>query len=98
MNNIVAFPQQFRDNSKGPIRFENLRPGSTFRIVAEPSRKIFRSKDKRVYKRHEHYFYSTEVTNHEHSIVLFPQDLVMPVVREKNAQQQRVPAKQVANG
>lgn len=89
--NIVAFPQQFIDNSRGPIRFGDLWPGSTFRIVAEPSRGIYRSKDKAVYKKDERFFYSTEVGNPDHNIVLMPQDLVMPMIRDKG--QARRPVK-----
>lgn len=73
----------YRDNSRGPIRFDKLRPGSMFRIVAEPSRGIYRSKDHRVYQRDYVYFYSTEVGKADHSIVLYPQDLVMPVVPDR---------------
>ena len=95
MNNVVQFPQRkkpqaFRDNSRGPIRFENLWPGSYFRIVAEPSRGVYRSKDGRVYQRDLRFFYSTEVTNAEHSIVLMPQDLVMPMIEDK-ARNRQVP-------
>lgn len=71
------------DNSRGPIPFDKLRPGSLFRIVAEPSRGIYRSKDRNVYRRDPAYYYSTNVANQEHSIVLYPQDLVMPVREDR---------------
>jgi len=96
-NNVINFPArkqaqkelnnmntQYEDNSRGPIRFDKLRHGSTFRIVAEPSRGIYRSKDTSVYKKDHNYFYSTDVDNAERSIVLYPQDLVMPVVKPRS--------------
>ena len=76
MNNYV-------DNSRGPIPFDKLRPGSVFRIVAEPSRGIYRSKDRSVYRRDKAYYYSTSVTDPNKSIVLYPQDLVMPMREDR---------------
>lgn len=91
-NNVINFPAKkqaqkelaamnirYSDNSRGPIRFDKLRPGSLFRIVAEPSRGMYRSKDTAVYRKDHNYFYATDVNNAEHSIVLYPQDLVMPM-------------------
>lgn len=71
------------DNSRGPIPFDKLRPGSLFRIVAEPSRGIYRSKDRGVYRKNPAYYYSTNVNNPKHDVVLYPQDLVMPVREER---------------
>lgn len=86
------------DNSRGPIPFDKLRPGSLFRIVAEPSRGIYRSKDRNVYRRDPAYYYSTNVTNADHSIVLYPQDLVMPVRedRPRGAVQKQQPKSRAA--
>ena len=85
-NNVVQlFPSNnsaaaFKDG-KGPVRFDRLYPGSTFRIFAEPSRRIYKSSDKRVYRKDLAGFFSTNIENDEQSIVLMPFDLVMPVVR-----------------
>lgn len=98
MNNVIQFPHKptnnnseksnmntvnYGDNSRGPIPFDKLRPGSLFRIVAEPSRGIYRSKDRNIYRRAPAYYYSTNVANTDHSIVLYPQDLVMPVREDR---------------
>lgn len=63
-----------------PIRYENLRPGSYFTIFAEPSRRIRRSTDKRVYWRVEEkagFFSMHPVTGQ--GVVLMPNDLVVPM-------------------
>lgn len=85
MSKIVNLPvAQFRDNSQKPIRFDNLHPGSTFRIVAEPSRGIMQSNDKRIYRKDQVGFFSTPVTDANVGVVLMPYDKVMPVVRLSN--------------
>lgn len=74
----------FVHSTKGPIRFENLHPGSFFEIFAEPSRQIRRSNDKRVYRRardHEG-FYSVNIATKE-AVILMPQDLVRPLRKAK---------------
>lgn len=112
-DNVIQFPRNnktnnsekssmntinYVDNSRGPIPFDKLRPGSLFRIVAEPSRGIYRSKDRSIYQRNPAYYYSTDVTNADRSIVLYPHDLVMPVRegRPRPQQQQQARKKQAA--
>lgn len=85
MSNIVQMPTpKFRDNSQKPVRFDKLYPGSLFRIVAEPSRGIDKSTDKRVYEKDLVGFFSIEITNRDHAVILMPYDKVMPVVRLSN--------------
>ena len=85
MSKIVQMPTaQYRDNSKKPIRFDNLHPGSQFRIVAEPSRGILKSEDKRVYRKDLVGFFSVPITDADRGVVLMPYDKVMPVVRLKS--------------
>ena len=84
-NVVQLFPSNnsaaaFKDG-KGPVRFDKLYPGSTFRIFAEPSRRIYKSNDKRVYRKDLVGFFSTNIEDAEQSIVLMPFDLVMPVIR-----------------
>lgn len=84
MSKIVQLAApKFRDNSKKPIRFDNLHPGSMFRIVAEPSRGILKSEDQRVYRKDLVGFFSTPITDVERGVVLMPYDKVMPVVRHR---------------
>ena len=97
MSNVIQFPKstnstkkeanamnkQYSDRSRGPIRFDKLRPGSLYRIHAEPSRGIYRSKDKSIYRRDPAYFYSTDVNDPNRSIVLMPEDLVVPVGEDR---------------
>ena len=64
--------------SKHPIRFEKLRPGSYFQIVAEPSRGIRKANDDRVYLKSTHGFFSIHPSTGA-GVVLFPQDLVLPM-------------------
>lgn len=69
------------NSSKYPIRFERQHPGSLFTIVAEPSRGIRHSNDKRVYRKaldHEG-FYAYNSANDQEVAVLMPFDLVQPV-------------------
>ena len=65
-----------------PMRFENLFPGSLFTIVAEPSRGVFKSKDKRTYRKARDGFYATEVSTGA-GAVLYPQDIVQRVTTKK---------------
>ncbi len=63
-----------------PIRFAKLRIGSKYSIFAEPSRDIRKSNDQNVYiKRAESY--SENTSNPEHFIILYPEDLVVPLSR-----------------
>ena len=72
----------YRNSSSHPIRFDRLHPGSHFRIVAEPSRHIRRSRDTAIYKKARDGFYAENASN-KNGIVLMPEDLVMPVVKER---------------
>lgn len=63
-----------------PIRFDRLRVGSEFDIFAEPSRRIRKSKDKRVYIKMAESF-SVEKGNEDNAIILYPNDLVRPLSR-----------------
>lgn len=77
--------QQFISTAKnGPIRYDKLHPGSYFRIVAEPSRKIKHSTDQRIYRKSLTGFFSV-VAGTEQGAVLMPGDLVDPgkLVRTK---------------
>lgn len=70
--------------TKSPIRFENCFPGSLFTIIAEPSRGIRRSTDKRLYRKardHEG-FYAVEVETNQPA-VLMPYDIVQPLKKAK---------------
>lgn len=67
------------DRPNRPLRFENLYPCSLFTIVAEPSRNIFRSKDKRTYRKAVNGFYAEDVATGE-GCVLMPQDIVQRVL------------------
>lgn len=73
--------QKYTNSAKHPIRFDKLHPGSLFRIVAEPSRKIRHSKDGRVYRKaqaHEGFFATVE-GDKDTAAVLYPFDIVQPV-------------------
>lgn len=84
MNNKTFTAQTiYRNSSAHPIRFDRLHPGSHFRIVAEPSRNIRRSRDMSIYKKARDGFYATNASNNN-GIVLMPEDLVMPVVKERS--------------
>lgn len=76
--------ESFQHSTRGPIRFENLHPGSYFEIFAEPSRNIRRSNDKRVYRlaRSHEGFYATCVATGA-AAILMPQDLVRPMKKVK---------------
>lgn len=82
MSNISQFPQAlYRDNSRKPIRFDMLHPGSLFRIVAEPSRGILKSTDMAVYRKDLVGFFATLENNEDVNAVLMPYDKVMPLIR-----------------
>lgn len=81
----------FRNSSAHPIRFDRLHDGSYFRIVAEPSRNIRRSRDNRVYRKARDGFYSTLHDDKSVGIVLMGEDLVMPLVREDKGRPARKP-------
>lgn len=65
-----------------PIKFERLRVGSKFQIFAEPSRDIRKSTDQNVYVKDAE-SYSTDVTDRDRAIILYPEDLVIPLSRGK---------------
>lgn len=68
-----------------PIRLFRLEPGSTCQIFAEPSRGIFRSKDKTVYRRDTENTILIDVKDESHCAILMPEDLVVPLSRPKVA-------------
>lgn len=63
-----------------PIRFHKLRVGSEYQIFAEPSRNIRKSNDSTVYVK-EAESYSVAKNNKEKAIILYPEDLVIPLTR-----------------
>lgn len=63
-----------------PIKFSRLIPGSRFTIFAEPSRNIRKSDDKRVYIKEQESF-SVNENDSSHAIILYPDDLVVPLSR-----------------
>lgn len=71
---------QYIPTARLPIRFDKLRPGSFFRIVSEPSRKIKKSSDQRIYRKAYDGFYST-VVGSDQGVVLYPGDSVEPLKR-----------------
>ncbi len=75
MNNKTA-----KRSARLPIRFSRLNEGSMFRIAAEPSRGISRSKDARVYQK-VHPVYSKDTSDAEHFIILDQEDLVVPLTK-----------------
>lgn len=72
----------FRNSSKHPIRYDRLHPGSYFRIVAEPERGIYKSRDMSIYKKSKIGFYSESIHNQQ-AAILYPQALVQPLVMER---------------
>lgn len=68
----------YTPTARRPIPYKDLRPGSYFRIIAEPSRRIRRSQDMRIYQRAYNGFYSEHPVTKE-GCILYPQDLVMPM-------------------
>lgn len=75
---------QLVPNSEKPIRFEHLRPGSYFKIFAEPSRRIYRSSDPRMYQKAYDGFFAFHTTSPA-ACCLMPNDLVIPY-REQRLQ------------
>ena len=67
-----------------PIRLWKLEPGSTCTIFAEPSRGIFKSKDKTVYRRDTENTILIDVNDESHVAILLPEDLVIPQSRPKH--------------
>lgn len=67
-----------------PIRLFRLEPGSTCTIFAEPSRGIFKSKDKTVYRRDTENTVLIDVKDESHCAILLPEDLVVPMSRPKH--------------
>lgn len=67
-----------------PIRFHKLEVGSKFRIFAEPTRTppVAKSHDNTVYVK-EAESYSLDTGNTERAIILYPEDLVVPLTRGK---------------
>lgn len=63
-----------------PIRFHKLFVGSKFRIFAEPSREIRKSNDKSIYLK-EAESYSVSIEDPDKAIILYPEDLVIPLSR-----------------
>lgn len=84
--------QTFRNSSAHPIRFDRLHPGSFFHIVAEPSRNIRRSRDQRVYRKSRNGFFSVEIEK-KTGLVLYPEDLVMPLVPADKPARPAAPSK-----
>jgi hypothetical protein len=72
----------FRNSSSHPIRYDRLHPGSYFRIVGEPSRNLKRVRDARIYQKDRNGFFAENISN-RNGCVLFPEDLVMPVIKER---------------
>jgi hypothetical protein len=79
---IITANVTFRNSSSHPIRYDRLHPGSYFRIVAEPSRDMRRVRDGSVYQKSRDGFYSENVSNRK-GCILMPEDIVMPVVKER---------------
>lgn len=63
-----------------PIRFARLFVGSKYTIFAEPSRGIRKSADKTVYVK-EAESYSVDAADPGRAIILYPEDLVVPLSR-----------------
>lgn len=70
------------ERANHPLRYGNLFPGSLFTIVAEPSRRIHKSRDKRVYRKAYDGFYSTNVETGE-GCILLPNDIVQRVLNNR---------------
>lgn len=76
---------RYSSNARKPMRFDELFPGSLFKIISEPSRRVWKSKDERIYRKAKDHegFYATVEGNPDIAAVLRPNDLVMPVRRER---------------
>lgn len=93
--NIVAIAApSYRNSAKRPIRFDHLHGGSTFKIVSEPSRGIKEANDNRIYRKDRDGFFAVDTATGA-GAVLFPYDLVMPVVRDKGVNAKSRPASNV---
>lgn len=69
----------FRHNSRGPISFEKLLPGSLFRIVQRRNGGLqFSAK---LYIKSDRGYYATPVDSQE-GVVLYPEELVMPIANK----------------
>ena len=67
-------------NKKYPIRFQKLRNGSKFRIIAEPSRGIKKSNDSTTYVKVSD-AWSHPIDDENKAVILMPQDVVLPLSR-----------------
>lgn len=76
---------RYTNSAKYPIQFAKLHPGSLFKIVSEKSRGINFSNDNRIYRKaREHEgFYATVEGNPNHAAVIYPNDMVQPVKKER---------------
>lgn len=81
---VFTAPNVYRESSKFPIRFDRLHPGSPFQIKSEPERGIRHSRDKAIYVKARDGFYAERMGD-KAGCCLLPNDMVMPVVREKQA-------------
>ena len=79
-----TYNKNSKKKSDRPIRLWKLEPGSTCTIFAEPSRGIFRSKDKTVYRRDTENTILIDVNDESHVAILLPEDLVIPQSRPKH--------------
>lgn len=64
-----------------PIKFDRLHAGSDYMIFAEPTRDIRKSDDKTIYTKATDGYYSVSKSDPSKSIVLYPDDLVIPLTR-----------------
>lgn len=79
-----TYNKNSKKKSDRPIRLWKLEPGSTCTIFAEPSRGIFKSKDKTVYRRDTENTILIDVNDESHVAILLPEDLVIPQSRPKH--------------
>lgn len=86
MNKVFTAPNTYRNSSKFPISFERLHPGSPFRIWSEPERGIRKSHDQAIYVKGRDGFYAERLSD-KAGCCLLPNDMVMPVVREKQSKE-----------
>lgn len=77
--------KKYINSSKFPLRFDRVHPGSLFTIHAEPSRRIRRATDERVYRKAQEHegFYAVSVDDKDVAVVLMPNDMVQPVRVDK---------------
>lgn len=76
---------RYTPSARKPMRFDEVFAGSLFKIVSEPSRRIWKSRDERIYRKAKEHegFYATVDGSPEIAAVLRPNDLVMPVRKER---------------